>query len=48
MVRMWKKKEEAFTFRPLSPEKEEEISQLDYVIGPMRREDEVYIHNEGR
>ena len=27
-----------------SREKKEETSQLDYIIGPMRRNDEVYIH----
>ena len=39
---------ETFTHRHLSADKEEEISQLDYIIGPMRRNDEIYIHNEGR
>ena len=28
--------------------KKEEISQLDYIIGPMRRNDEICIHNAGR
>ena len=31
----------------LSPDKKEETSQLDYIIGPMRRNDED-IHNDGR
>ena len=39
---------EAFTHKHLSPEKKEEISQLDYIIGPMRRNDEIYIHNARR
>ena len=43
-----RKREETFTHRPLSPDEQEEISQLDYIIGPMRREDEVYNHSEGR
>ena len=38
----------AFTLRNLSPEKKEETSQLDYIIGPMRRNGEVYIHNDVR
>ena len=36
---------EAFTHRHSSQDKKEEISQLDYIIGPMRRYDEIYIHN---
>ena len=39
---------EAFTHRHLGKDKKEELSQLDYIIGPMRRNDEVYIHNAGR
>ena len=39
---------EAFTHRHLSQDKKEEISQLDYIIGPMRRNDEIYIHIAGR
>ena len=39
---------EAFTHKHLSPDKKGEISQLDYIIGPMTRNDEAYIHNEGR
>ena len=39
---------EAFTHRHLSQDKKEEISQLNYIIGPMRRNDEIYIHNAGR
>ena len=30
---------EAFTHKHPSPEKKEEISRLDYIIGPMRRND---------
>ena len=37
---------EAFTHRHLGKDRKEELSQLDYIIGPMRRNDEVYIHNE--
>ena len=40
---MWKKKRG----RLYSPDKKH-TSQLDYIIGLMRRNDEVYIHNEGR
>ena len=39
---------QAFTHRHSSPDEKEEISQLDYIIGPMRRNDEIYNHNEGR
>ena len=42
------KEELKFYAQALGPEKEEEISQLDHIIGPMRRNDEIYIHNEGR
>ena len=38
-------KETAFTHKHLSPEKEEETSQLGYNNGPRRRADEVYICN---
>ena len=31
--------ETAFTHRHLSPETEQETSQLDYIIGPRRRDD---------
>ena len=31
--------------RHFVPDKKEEISQLDCIIGPMRRNDEIYIHN---
>ena len=41
-------KDTAFTHRHLSPEKEEETSQLDYIIGPRRRDDEVFFHNDER
>ena len=41
-------REEAFTHRHLSPEKKEETSQLDYIIGSMRRDDEENIHNDER
>ena len=37
---------EVFTHKHLSQEKKEEISQLDDIIGTMRRNDEDYIHNE--
>ena len=36
---------EAFTHRHFIPNKKEEISQLDCIIGPMRRNDEIFIHN---
>ena len=36
---------EVFTHRHLSQDKKEEISQLDYIIVPMGRNDEIYIHN---
>ena len=39
---------EAFTHRHLGKERRAELSQLDYIIGPMRRNDEVYVHNAGR
>ena len=39
---------EAFTHRHLGQDKEEEISQLDYIIGPTRRTNEIYIHNARR
>ena len=38
-----REREEAFTHRHLSPGKKEEISQLDYIIGPVGRDDEKYI-----
>ena len=41
-------RETAFTHRHLSPEKEEETSQLYYIIGPRRRDVEVYICNDVR
>ena len=41
-------RENACTHRHLIPEKNEETSQLDYIIGPMTRNDEVYIHNDVR
>ena len=41
-------KETAFTHRHLSPEKEEEASQLDFFIGTGRRDDDVYICNDVR
>ena len=43
-----KGREEAFKHRHLRQVEKYEISQLDYIIGPMRRNDEIYIHNEGR
>ena len=39
-------RETAFTHRHLGPEKKVETSQLDFIIGPMRRNDEVFIHND--
>ena len=39
---------EAFTHRHLGKDRKEELSQLDCIIGPMRRNDEVSIHNAGR
>ena len=41
-------KETAFTHRQLSPEKEEETSQLDYIIGTGRRDDDENICNDVR
>ena len=42
MVRVrGKEKDTAFTHKHLSPHKKEETSKLDYIIGPMRRSDEV-------
>ena len=38
----------AFTHRHLGQDKKEVLSQLDCIIGPMRRNDEIYIHNAGR
>ena len=40
-------REETLTHKLLSLDKKEETSQLDNIIGPMKRNDEVYIHNEG-
>ena len=34
--------------RHLVKVREEDISQLDHIIGPMRGNDEIYIHEEGR
>ena len=40
---------EAFTHRHLSPEKKHKFAAgLHYIIGPMRRNDEIYIHNARR
>ena len=39
---------EAFTHRHLGKDRKEELLQLDYVIGPMGRNEEVYIHIAGR
>ena len=39
-------KETAFTHKHLS--KKKETSKLDYIVGPMRRKDEVYIRNDVR
>ena len=39
---------EAFTHSHLGQDKKEEFSQLDYIIGPVKRNDEIYIHNERR
>ena len=39
---------EAFTHRHSGKDRKEELWQLDYIIGPMRRNDEIYIHNERR
>ena len=41
-----REREGAFAYRHLSPGRNEEISKLDFIIGPMRRDDEIYIHNE--
>ena len=41
-------RETAFTHRYLSPDRKEETSQLDNIIGPMRRNDEIYIRNDVR
>ena len=39
---------DAFTHGHLGKDRKEELSQLDYIIGPMRRNDEVHVHNAGR
>ena len=39
---------EACTHRHLGKDRKEELSQPDYIIGPMKRNDEVYTHNAGR
>ena len=39
---------EAYTHKHLGKDRKKELLQLDYIIGPMRRNDEVYIHNAGR
>ena len=41
-------REEAFTHEKLSPDKNEETSQLDYIIRSMTRNHEVFVHREGR
>ena len=38
---------EAFAHRHLGKDRKGELSQLDYIIGPIRRNDDVYIHNAG-
>ena len=43
-----REREDALTHKHFSPVKKEETSQLDYISGPMRRDDEIYIHNEER
>ena len=43
-----RERKDAFTHRHLSPGKKEATSQLDHIIGPMRRDDETRIHNEER
>ena len=43
-----KVKAEAFTHRHSGKDRKEELSQLDYIIGPMGRNDEFYIHIERR
>ena len=39
---------EAFTHRHLSQDKIEEISQVNHIVGPMKRNDEIYIRKTGR
>ena len=39
---------EAVTHKHLGKDRKEDLSQLDYIIGPVGRNDEVYIHNAGR
>ena len=39
-------KETAFTHKKLGQKMQEVRSQLDYIIGPGRRDDEVYICND--
>ena len=43
-----RERKDAFTHRHSSPGKKEATSQLDHIIGPMRRDDETRIHNEER
>ena len=43
-----REREEAFTYRHSSPEKKDKNSKLDHIIGPMKRNNEIYIDNEGR
>ena len=45
MVTVWKEKRR---HEHSSPGSKEDISQLNHIIGPMRRDDEIYMHNEGR
>ena len=46
MVRVRRSKRTCFHAQTL--ERRKETSQLDYIIGPMRRNDEEYIHNDER
>ena len=43
-----RERDDAFTHRHSSQGMKKETSQQDYIIGPARRGDEIYIHNEER
>ena len=43
-----RERDDGFTHGHSSPGMKKETSQQDYIIGPMRRDDEMNIHNEER
>ena len=43
-----RERNDGFTHRHSCPGMKKETSQQDYIIGPARKDDEMYIHNEER